>query len=127
MGAGWFPGGLVVPGGVDGQFADEFARCGVDDADVQVVHEHEDRSPGVVTADADVVEFPADPEGELAAVPGAVTFCHAAFMILLSASPAVGGFLLLRALMPYLPTAAHAIFAKGHTSVPRDRPTSCQR
>ena len=33
--AGWSAGGLVVAGGVQGQFADEFACCGVDDANVR--------------------------------------------------------------------------------------------
>jgi hypothetical protein len=59
-------GGLVVPGWVDDQVADEFAGGGVDDADVQVVDEHEDRGSGVVAADAGVVERAADPQGEFA-------------------------------------------------------------
>ena len=33
-GAGWSAGGLVVPGRVEGEFAQEFAGGGVDDADV---------------------------------------------------------------------------------------------
>ena len=36
-GAGWPAGGLVAAGGVEGQFAQEFAGGGVDDADVQVL------------------------------------------------------------------------------------------
>jgi len=35
----WCSGGLVVAGGVDGEFAEEFAGGGVDDADVEVVDE----------------------------------------------------------------------------------------
>ena len=35
-------GGLVVAGGVEDQFAEEFAGGGVDDADVQVLDEHQD-------------------------------------------------------------------------------------
>jgi hypothetical protein len=49
-------GGLVVPGGVEGEFAEEFAGGGVDDADVQVLDEHDDVGPGVGPADADVVQ-----------------------------------------------------------------------
>ena len=33
MWAGWSSGGLVVVGGVDGQFAEEFAGGGVDDVE----------------------------------------------------------------------------------------------
>ena len=68
MGAGW----LVVAGRVDGQFADEFAGDGVDDADVQVVDEHQDRGPGVLAAGADVVEAAIDAQGELAGRGGPV-------------------------------------------------------
>ena len=39
--AGWAAGGLVVAAGVDGQLAEQFAGGGVDDADVEVVDEHE--------------------------------------------------------------------------------------
>jgi hypothetical protein len=39
---------------------------------VQVLDEHEDRSPGVLAADADVVEAAADAKGELAVGAGAV-------------------------------------------------------
>jgi hypothetical protein len=49
------PGGLIVPGGVEDKFAQEFAGGGVDNADVQVVDEEEDAGPGVGPADADVV------------------------------------------------------------------------
>ena len=66
MGAGRAAERLVVAGGVDDQFADELAGGGVDDADVQVLDEHQDGGPGVGPADADVVELAADAEGELA-------------------------------------------------------------
>jgi hypothetical protein len=70
-GSFWLGGGrtaqwLVVAGRVDGELADECAGGGVDDPDVQVVDEHEDCGAGVLVADADVVEFPADAQGELA-------------------------------------------------------------
>src|SRR6202020_2605364 len=58
-GAGWPAGGLVVAGGVEVQFAEEFASGGVDDADVQVVDEHQDGGSGVGPADADVAELAA--------------------------------------------------------------------
>ena len=51
---------MVVPGGVDGEFADELAGGGVDDSDVEVADEHEDAGSGVGSADADVVQ----PAGE---------------------------------------------------------------
>jgi hypothetical protein len=63
---------LVVAVGVDGEFADELAGGGVEDADVQVLDKHQDRGPGVFGAGADVVELPADPEGELAGCVGPV-------------------------------------------------------
>ena len=64
MWAGWAAGGLVVAAGVDGQFAEEFAGGGVDDADVQVVDEHDDVGSGVGSSDPDVVEFAGDAEGD---------------------------------------------------------------
>jgi len=65
-GSWWPAGGLVVPGGVDGQLAEQFAGGGVDDADMQILDEHQDAGPGVGPADADVVQLPADAQGELA-------------------------------------------------------------
>ena len=55
MRAGWAAGGLVVLGGVDGQFAEEFTGGSVDDADVEVVDEHDHVGSGVGSSDADVV------------------------------------------------------------------------
>ena len=55
--------GLVVPGGVDGEVADEFAGGGVDDSDVQVVDEHKNAGSGVGSADADVVQVAVDAQG----------------------------------------------------------------
>jgi hypothetical protein len=54
--AGWAAGGLVVAAGIDGQFSEEFAGGGVDDADVEVVDEYEHVGSGVGSADAEVVE-----------------------------------------------------------------------
>ena len=67
-GSGWPAGGLVVAGGVEGEVAEQFAGGGVDDADVEVVDEHDDVGPGVGPADADVVEFAGVAEGGLPSV-----------------------------------------------------------
>ena len=48
--------GLVVPGGVDGAFANDLSGGGVADGDVGVVDEHQDVFAGVGTAYADVVK-----------------------------------------------------------------------
>src|SRR5258706_15489138 len=66
--AGWLSGGLVVLGGVEGEVAEEFAGGGVDDADVQVVHEEDDGGSGVGSSDADVVEASVYAQGDGAAV-----------------------------------------------------------
>ena len=70
--SGWFSGGLVVPVGVDEEFAVELAGGGVDDADLEVVDEQEDVGSGVGSADAYVVEFAVDAEGDDAGVVDAV-------------------------------------------------------
>ena len=70
--AGWSAGGLVVAGGVEDEFAEEFAGGGVDDADVQVLDEEQDVGSGVGSADADVVEPAVGPEGDDAGVVDAV-------------------------------------------------------
>src|SRR5512132_3706051 len=54
--AGWQPAGLVVPVGVQDQFADQLTGVAVDDADVQVVDEQADRGAGEPGAEADVVQ-----------------------------------------------------------------------
>ena len=55
---------LVVAGGVDLEFAEEFAGGGVDHADVQVVDQERDVGSSVGSADADVVEFPGNTQGD---------------------------------------------------------------
>jgi len=51
-----FEAGLVAAGGVEGELAEHVAGGGVDDADVEVVDEHDDAFGGVGAADAEVVE-----------------------------------------------------------------------
>jgi hypothetical protein len=53
--AGWQAAGLVIPGGVQDQVADELAGVAVDDPDVQVVDQQQDRSAAEAGAEADVV------------------------------------------------------------------------
>ena len=48
--------------------ADEFAGGGVDDADVEVVDEHEDGGSFEVAANGDVVEVALDAQGDVAGV-----------------------------------------------------------
>ena len=64
--AGWAAGGLVVAVGVEGEFADQFAGGGVDDADVQVLDEEQDAGSGVGPAGADVVELSVVAQGDQA-------------------------------------------------------------
>ena len=65
-GAGWAAGGLVVPGGVEDEFSEQFAGGGVQDADVHVLDQERDVGSGVGAADADVVEAAAGAEREVA-------------------------------------------------------------
>ena len=65
-GSGWSAGGLVVDVGVEGEVAEEFARGGVDDADVEVGDEGGDGGSGVGSADADVVESAVVAQGDAA-------------------------------------------------------------
>jgi hypothetical protein len=65
-GFGWSAGGLVVAGGVEGQFAEKLAGGGVDDPDVVVLDEHQDVGSGVGSADADVVQAAVDAQGDAA-------------------------------------------------------------
>ena len=66
LGVAGFAGGLVVAGGVDGEFAEEFAGGGVDDADFEVLDEFQDGGSGEGSAHADVVESAVDAQGEFA-------------------------------------------------------------
>jgi len=65
-GAGWSAGALVALGCVEGEFAEEFAGGGVDDADVEVVDQDEDAGSAVGSPDADGVEPAIVTEGDLA-------------------------------------------------------------
>jgi hypothetical protein len=49
--------GLVVAAGVEGEFAEEFAVLGVDDADVAVGDEGQNAFAGVFAAQADVAQL----------------------------------------------------------------------
>jgi hypothetical protein len=56
--------GLIVAGGVEGEFADDLSGGCVADGDVGVVDEHQDVFMGVGAADADVAELSCVSEGE---------------------------------------------------------------
>jgi hypothetical protein len=66
--AGGRAGGLVVLVRVEGEFAEQFAGGGVDDADVEVLDEEQDVGAGVGPADADVVELAVVAQGDDAGV-----------------------------------------------------------
>ena len=53
---------MVSAVGVDGEGAEDFSGGGVDDANVVAVDEHEDGGSVVGLPDADVVQFPVDPQ-----------------------------------------------------------------
>jgi hypothetical protein len=55
---------LVVLGRVDGELSDELAGRGVDDADLEVVHEDDHRSAVVLDAETDVVHAAVDAQGD---------------------------------------------------------------
>jgi hypothetical protein len=57
---------LVVPGGVQPQFAQQL-YVGVEDADVAVADEHQDAGAGVAAAQPDVVQPAVVPQGDDAA------------------------------------------------------------
>ena len=63
---------MVALGCVEGEFAEEFAGGGVDDADVEVVDQDEDAGSAVGSPDADGVEPATVTEGDLAGVVDAV-------------------------------------------------------
>ena len=66
--SGWSAGGLVALGGVEDEFAEEFAGGGVDHPDVEVLNEDEDVGSGVGSSDADAVELPAVAQGDFPAL-----------------------------------------------------------
>lgn len=55
---------MVVAGGVEFEFAEEFAGCGVDDADVEVFDEQDNAGSGVGSSYSDVVKFPGVAQGD---------------------------------------------------------------
>jgi hypothetical protein len=57
---------LVIHGWVEDELSDDFAGGGVDDADVEVVDQHQDMGSGGGSADADVVESAVVAEADLA-------------------------------------------------------------
>ena len=61
---GGVSGGLVVPGEVGVQFAQELAGGSVDDPGVQVVDQEQDVGPGVGPADADMAQAAAGAQGD---------------------------------------------------------------
>ena len=56
---------MVVAGQVDGEFADEFAGDGVDDADLEVLDEHQDVGSLVGSPDADMAELAVHAQGDV--------------------------------------------------------------
>src|SRR5262245_27099258 len=58
--------GLVVAGGVEGEFADERSGRRVGDSDVKIIDDDRDAGSGVGSSDADVVESPGVAQGEFA-------------------------------------------------------------
>jgi hypothetical protein len=63
---------LVVAGGVEDEFSDQFAGVAVDDADVQVVDQEGDSGSGACGAEADVVQPAVVAQGDAAALVDAV-------------------------------------------------------
>ena len=57
-------GGLVVPGGVKGEVAEDFSGGGVDDGDFEVLGEDQDAGSVVDAADADVLQAAVDAQGD---------------------------------------------------------------
>src|SRR5829696_1226957 len=66
-GPGWKASGLVVPGGVEDELADQLAGVASDDSDVQVVDEQGDVGAAGGGAEADVVELAVVAQGDGAA------------------------------------------------------------
>ncbi|MEQ4209463.1 hypothetical protein [Actinopolymorpha sp. B9G3] len=63
---------MVALGCVEDEFAEELTGGGVDDADVEVLDEHEDAGSGVGSADADGVQLAAVAQGDVAGFVDAV-------------------------------------------------------
>ncbi len=59
---------MVVGVRVEGEGSEEFAGLVVDDADFEVVDDHDDRGSGVGSADADVVEASSVSEADFVVV-----------------------------------------------------------
>jgi hypothetical protein len=55
---------LVALGWVEDELAEEFAGCGIDDPDVQVLDEDQDAGSGVGSADVDGVELALVAQGD---------------------------------------------------------------
>ena len=55
---------MVVPGGVEGEVAQDFSGGGVDDGGVEVLDEDQDAGSVVVASDADVVQASVDAQGD---------------------------------------------------------------
>jgi hypothetical protein len=64
--------GLVVPGGVEGEFAEQFTGALVDDPDVEVLDEQEDVGSATGSSDADVAQAAVVADGDDAGVIDAV-------------------------------------------------------
>ena len=71
--AGWFAGAVVAALGIDAEGADDFAGGGVDDADVEVVDEHDDACSVEGSSEADVVELAVDAHADVAVVDAVVS------------------------------------------------------
>ncbi len=63
---------LVVPGGVEGEVAEQFAGGRGDNPDVEVLDEQQDVGSGVGSSDADVVQAAVVAQGDDAGVVDAV-------------------------------------------------------
>jgi hypothetical protein len=89
--------GLVVAGGVDGEFADDLSGGCVADGDLGVVDEHQDVFAGVGPPDADVAERSGVAEGEFPE-PGPRGRCGGASRLLVLPRPVPPWVLLCRRL-----------------------------
>src|SRR4051794_35872378 len=87
-GAGWASGGLIVLGGVQDQFTEQFAGGFVDDADVEVLDQEQDVGSGVGSSDADVVQASVVAQGDH---PGGVDDVFADAVVGVGGVGAVGG------------------------------------